>query len=215
MEPFGMQTRLQLLNDCRNFIAGKVISSNLKRFFPNITVDSAEAKIFCNNYIESCRKEDEANLAKVAAYKADRANCPRHNLNSSMYKTITDQTVIQNCSGCDFGKLSTTIAADAGYLATKQAAVEAKLAAVAAARRDRDNCPKHTTKSTPNTQRLINMNMPFFTRPLCAGCDYGKLQSTIDADKIADEAYMNDLRNKNLARGPRVPMGPTGSTGST
>ena len=80
-----MQTRLQLLNDCRNFIAGKVISANLKRFFPNITVDSAEAKTFCNNYIESCRKEDEANLAKVAAYKADRANCPRHNLNSSMY----------------------------------------------------------------------------------------------------------------------------------
>lgn len=207
MEPFGMQTRIQLLNDCRNFIAGRGISASLKRFFPTITPDSAEAKTFCNNYIESCRKEDEENIAKVAAYKADRKNCPRHNLNSSMYKPITEQTVIQTCSGCDHGKLSSTITDDAKYVAERQAAVETKLAAIAAARRDRDNCPRHTTKPKPNRPHLANM--PFTMRPACAGCDYGKLQTTIDADKAADEAYLNDLKNKNMARimpgMPRIP----------
>jgi hypothetical protein len=207
MEPFAFQTRIQLLNDCRNFIAGRGISASLKRFFPTITPDSAEAKTFCNNYIESCRKEDEENIAKVAAYKADRANCPRHNLNSSIYKPITEQTVIQTCSGCDYGKLTTTITEDDNYLAERQAAVEAKTAAVAAARRDRDNCPKHTTKPKPNLPLLAYI--PFGMRPFCAGCDYGKLQTTIDADKAVDDAYINELKNRNMAR---MMPGPTGAT---
>lgn len=212
MEPFAMQTRIQLLNDCRNFIAGRGISASLKRFFPTITSDLVAAKLLCNNYIESCRKEDEENIAKVAAYKADRKNCPRHNLNSSMYKPITEQTVIQNCSGCDYGKLKTTIKEDAIYIAQKQTAVDARLEAVATARRDRDNCARHTTKPK-NLPSLVNTK--FLTRPLCAGCDYGKLQTTIEADKVEDDTYLNDLKNLNLARASLGETGATGTTNST
>lgn len=46
MEPFGMQTRLQLLNDCRNFIAGKLISANLKRFFQILLLIQLKQKHF-------------------------------------------------------------------------------------------------------------------------------------------------------------------------
>ena len=124
MDKFKMYTRTQLLNECKLFIDGKNISENLKRFIPDITYNTTSARIFCNNYINSCAAEEAAQVALLLSNKADRNNCLRHNLKSKLYtEEISVNTVIPACSGCDFGKLTSTIEQDAKFVQQKQNAI--------------------------------------------------------------------------------------------